>query len=137
MGANRWSRLPAVYHTRIKARWRSATTQRHLNPNHWMSRTQWLKLLRDYIKPKSAQAWAWPSTSLPFSVGSRPRRPSSRPKASAFRSSPRDLRARAEACFAAHREELVAEAREIVGRWRAEGFGKRASLRNNDQPKAR
>jgi hypothetical protein len=43
-------------------------------------------------------------------------------------------------------EELIAEAREIVARWQAEGFfGKRggihftrrASLRNNDQPKAR
>jgi hypothetical protein len=58
----------------------------------------------------------------------------------------RDLRVRAEAYLADHRAELIAEAREIVERWRVEGvFGKRggvhftrrASLRNNDQPKAR
>jgi hypothetical protein len=58
----------------------------------------------------------------------------------------RDLVIRAEAYLAEHREELIAEAREIVERWQAEGFfGKRggihftrrASLRNNDQPKAR
>ena len=58
----------------------------------------------------------------------------------------RDLRVRAEAYLADHRAELIAEAREIVARWQAEGlFGKRggihftrrASLRNNDQPKAR
>ena len=58
----------------------------------------------------------------------------------------RDLRVRAEAYLADHRAELVAEAKEIVERWRVEGvFGKRggihftrrASLRNNDQPKAR
>jgi hypothetical protein len=58
----------------------------------------------------------------------------------------RDLVIRAEQYLAAHREELIAEAREIVARWQAEGFfGKRggihftrrASLRNNDQPKAR
>jgi hypothetical protein len=57
----------------------------------------------------------------------------------------RELTLRAEAYLAAHREELVAEAREIVARWQAAGvFGKRggihftrARLRNNDQPKAR
>jgi hypothetical protein len=37
----------------------------------------------------------------------------------------RELTLRAEACLAAHREELIAEAREIVERWQAEGvFGK-------------
>jgi len=58
----------------------------------------------------------------------------------------RELTLRAEACLAAHRDELIADAREIVARWQAAGvFGKRggihftrrASLRNNDQPKAR
>jgi hypothetical protein len=58
----------------------------------------------------------------------------------------RDLVIRAEAYLAEHREELAAEAREIVERWQAAGvFGKRggihftrrAKLRNNDQPKAR
>jgi hypothetical protein len=58
----------------------------------------------------------------------------------------RDLVIRAEAYLAEHREDLVAEAREIVDHWQAAGvFGKRggvhftrrASLRNNDQPKAR
>jgi hypothetical protein len=58
----------------------------------------------------------------------------------------RDIVSRAEVYLAQHREELVAEAREIVLRWQAAGvFGKRggihftrrASLRNNDQPKAR
>jgi hypothetical protein len=38
----------------------------------------------------------------------------------------RELTLRAEACLAAHREELVAEAKQIVARWQAEGFfGKR------------
>ena len=50
----------------------------------------------------------------------------------------RDLVVRAEQYLADHREELVAEAREIVERWRVEGFfGKRAKLKTNDQPKAR
>jgi hypothetical protein len=58
----------------------------------------------------------------------------------------RELTLRAEACLAAHREEPIADAREIVARWQTAGvFGKRggihftrrASLRNNDQPKAR
>jgi hypothetical protein len=58
----------------------------------------------------------------------------------------RDLALRADAYLADHREKLVADAKEIVERWRVEGvFGKRggihftrrASLRNNDQPKAR
>jgi hypothetical protein len=41
----------------------------------------------------------------------------------------RDLVIRAEAYLAEHREELIAEAREIVERWQAEGFfGKRARL---------
>jgi hypothetical protein len=41
----------------------------------------------------------------------------------------RDLVIRAEQYLAAHREELIAEAREIVERWQAEGFfGKRARL---------
>ena len=58
----------------------------------------------------------------------------------------RDLRGRADAYLAEHRAELIAEAKLVVERWRVEGvFGKRggihftrrASLRNNDQPKAR
>jgi hypothetical protein len=58
----------------------------------------------------------------------------------------RELVIRAERYLAAHREELIADAQRIVARWRVEGvFGKRggihftrrASLRNNDQPKAR
>jgi hypothetical protein len=58
----------------------------------------------------------------------------------------RELTLRAEAYLAAYREELIADAQRIVERWQAEGvFGKRggihftrrASLRNNDQPKAR
>jgi hypothetical protein len=41
----------------------------------------------------------------------------------------RDLVIRAEAYLADHREELIAEAKEIVERWRGEGFfGKRCSL---------
>ena len=57
-----------------------------------------------------------------------------------------DLVVRAEQYLAEHRAELIAEAREIVARWQAEGFfdkrggihfTRRASLRNNDQPKAR
>jgi hypothetical protein len=41
----------------------------------------------------------------------------------------RDLIIRAEQYLAEHREELIAEAREIVARWEAEGFfGKRAKL---------
>jgi hypothetical protein len=58
----------------------------------------------------------------------------------------RELVLKAEEYLAQHREELIADARKIVARWQAEGvFGKRggihftrrASLRNNDQPKAR
>jgi hypothetical protein len=46
----------------------------------------------------------------------------------------RDLRVRAEAYLADHREELVAEAREIVARWQTEGFfGKRAKLLSDAQ----
>jgi hypothetical protein len=46
----------------------------------------------------------------------------------------RDLVIRAEAYLAEHREELIAEAREIVERWRAEGFfGKRAKLLSDAQ----
>jgi hypothetical protein len=48
--------------------------------------------------------------------------------------SQRELTLRAEACLAAHREELIAEAREIVARWQAEGFfGKRARLKTFEQ----
>jgi hypothetical protein len=44
--------------------------------------------------------------------------------------SQRELTLRAEACLAAHREELIAEAREIVARWEVEGFfGKRGGIR--------
>jgi hypothetical protein len=46
----------------------------------------------------------------------------------------RELTLRAEACLAAHRAELIAEAREIVERWQAEGFfGKRAKLLSDAQ----
>jgi hypothetical protein len=46
----------------------------------------------------------------------------------------RDLVVRAEQYLADHREELVAEAREIVERWRVEGFfGKRARLLSDAQ----
>jgi hypothetical protein len=46
----------------------------------------------------------------------------------------RDLVIRAEQYLAAHREELIAEAREIVERWRVEGFfGKRARLSSDAQ----
>jgi hypothetical protein len=46
----------------------------------------------------------------------------------------RDLVIRAEAYLAAHREELIAEAREIVARWQAEGFfGKRAKFLSDAQ----
>ena len=42
----------------------------------------------------------------------------------------RDLRVRAEAYLAEHREELIAEAKEIVARWEVEGFfGKRGGIR--------
>jgi hypothetical protein len=42
----------------------------------------------------------------------------------------RELALRAEACLAAHRAELIAEAREIVERWQAAGvFGKRGGIR--------
>jgi hypothetical protein len=42
----------------------------------------------------------------------------------------RDLRLRADAYLAAHREELIADAREIVARWQAAGvFGKRGGIR--------
>jgi len=41
----------------------------------------------------------------------------------------RELRARAEAYLSDHREELIAEAKQTVERWRAEGFfGRRARL---------
>jgi hypothetical protein len=41
----------------------------------------------------------------------------------------RELRVTAEAYLTAHREELIAEAKEVVERWRLEGFfGKRAQL---------
>jgi len=44
----------------------------------------------------------------------------------------RDLRVRAEAYLAEHREELIAEAKEIVERWQREGFfGKRAQQAAN------
>jgi hypothetical protein len=57
----------------------------------------------------------------------------------------RDLVVRAEAYLDQHREELIAEAKQIVDHWQAAGvFGKRggihfsrARLRKNDQPKAR
>jgi hypothetical protein len=46
----------------------------------------------------------------------------------------RELVLRAEAYLAAHREELVAEAKQIVERWRVEGFfGKRARLLSDAQ----
>jgi hypothetical protein len=46
----------------------------------------------------------------------------------------RDLLIRADAYLAEHREELIAEAREIVLRWQAEGFfGKRAKLLSDAQ----
>jgi hypothetical protein len=46
----------------------------------------------------------------------------------------RDLRVRAEAYLADHREELIAEAKVVVERWRAEGFfGKRAKLLSDAQ----
>jgi biotin-(acetyl-CoA carboxylase) ligase len=46
----------------------------------------------------------------------------------------RDLVIRAEQYLAEHREELIAEAREIVARWQAEGFfGKRAKLLSDAQ----
>ena len=46
----------------------------------------------------------------------------------------RDLVIRADAYLATHREELIAEAREIVLRWQAEGFfGKRAALLSDAQ----
>jgi hypothetical protein len=48
--------------------------------------------------------------------------------------SQRELTLRAEACLAAHREELIAEAKQIVERWRVEGFfGKRAKLLSDPQ----
>ena len=52
--------------------------------------------------------------------------------------SQRDLVTRADAYLAAHREELIAEAKEIVERWRVEAFfGKRARLLSPAQlPKA-
>ena len=46
----------------------------------------------------------------------------------------RDLRVRAEAYLTAHREELIAEAKVVVERWRLEGFfGKRAKLLSDAQ----
>jgi hypothetical protein len=46
----------------------------------------------------------------------------------------RDLVIRAEAYLAEHREEVIAEAKEVVERWRAEGFfGKRAKLLSDAQ----
>jgi hypothetical protein len=42
----------------------------------------------------------------------------------------RELTLRAEACLAAHREELIADAKQIVARWQAAGvFGKRGGIR--------
>jgi hypothetical protein len=42
----------------------------------------------------------------------------------------RELTLRAEACLAAHRAALIADAKQIVDRWQAEGFfGKRARLK--------
>ena len=46
----------------------------------------------------------------------------------------RDLLIRAEQYLAEHRAELIAEAKEIVERWRLQGFfGKRARLNTNAQ----
>jgi hypothetical protein len=46
----------------------------------------------------------------------------------------RDLVVRAEQYLAEHREELIAEAKEIVERWRVEGFfGKRAALKTSEK----
>jgi hypothetical protein len=45
----------------------------------------------------------------------------------------RDLVVRAEQYLADHHEELIAEAREIVLRWQAEGFFGRARLKTNAQ----
>jgi hypothetical protein len=46
----------------------------------------------------------------------------------------RELTLQAEACLAEHRAELIADAREIVARWQAEGFfGKRAKLLSDAQ----
>ena len=46
----------------------------------------------------------------------------------------RELVIRAEAYLADHREELVAEAKQVVERWQAEGFfGKRARLLSDTQ----
>jgi hypothetical protein len=48
----------------------------------------------------------------------------------------RELRARAEAYLSDHREELIAEAKQTVERWRAEGFfGRRARLNTDAQRK--
>jgi hypothetical protein len=50
----------------------------------------------------------------------------------------RDLVIRAEAYLAEHREELIAEAREIVARWQAEGFfGKRGGIHFTRRAKLR
>lgn len=51
----------------------------------------------------------------------------------------RDLRVRAEQYLAEHREELIAEAKQIVERWRVEGFfGKRfANINTNAQGRKR
>jgi len=46
----------------------------------------------------------------------------------------RELRVRAEAYLAAHRAELIAEAKQIVERWQREGFfGKRAKFLSDAQ----
>jgi hypothetical protein len=46
----------------------------------------------------------------------------------------RELRGRAEQYLAEHREELIAEAKVVVERWRVEAFfGKRARLRSDAQ----
>jgi hypothetical protein len=48
----------------------------------------------------------------------------------------RELRARAEAYLSDHREELIAEVKQTVERWRAEGFfGRRARLNTDAQRK--
>ena len=46
----------------------------------------------------------------------------------------RELKARAEAYLAHHREELIAEAKQTIERWRQEGFfGRRAALLSDEQ----
>jgi hypothetical protein len=113
-------------------------------PNHnetdevssWLPRLNAISLpSSSWLKPRSAQAWAQRSWSIARQRAIKEAK--AKLQAQGLRVSQfsqRDLVTRADAYLAAHREELIAESKEIVERWRVEGFfGKRARLLSDAQ----